>query len=54
VDVEGKTQRACQSIASLLVTPPTAAQSVRVATSFDGCSDVEIHPVLSGTTGRGN
>jgi len=54
VDFEGRTQRACPTISSLLVTPPTAAQSVRVATSFDGCSNVEIHPVLSGMTGRGN
>jgi hypothetical protein len=54
VDFEGKNQRSCETITSLLVTPPTAAASARVATSFDGCSDVEIHPVVSGTTGRGN
>jgi hypothetical protein len=54
VDFEVRTGRACPRIVLLLVTPPTATESARVPASFDGCSDVEIHPVVSGTTGRGN
>ena len=54
VDFEVRTGRACPKVVSLLVTPPTAKESIRVPASFDGCSDVEIHPVVSGTTGRGN
>jgi hypothetical protein len=52
VDFGGTNQNACPIVRSLLVAPPTDAQSVRVATRFDGCTDVEIHPVIAGTTGR--
>jgi hypothetical protein len=52
VDFEVKSERACPRITSLLVTAPTATRSVRIPASFDGCSDVEIHPLVSGTTGR--
>jgi hypothetical protein len=54
VDFDNRTERACPRFASLLVAPPGVSESVRVTTSFDGCSDLEIQPVLSGTTGRGN
>jgi hypothetical protein len=52
VDFAVNNQGACRAVTSLLVTPPFSAQSVGVATRFGGCSDVEVHPILSGTTGR--
>lgn len=42
----------CPRYAGLLVTPPTATQSVRLAMTLPGCSGLEVHPVLAGSTGR--
>jgi len=43
---------ACTAYAGLLVTPPDETHSVRVAWGSDGCSELEIHPVVAGTTGQ--
>jgi hypothetical protein len=42
----------CTPYASLLVTPPNETHSVRIPWDNDGCSTLEVHPVVSGTTGR--
>ncbi len=43
---------ACTAYAGLLVTPPNETRSVRVPWTNDGCSGLEIHPVVPGVTGR--
>jgi hypothetical protein len=43
---------ACVAYAGLLVTPPDETHSVKVAWGSDGCSDLQIHPVVTGTSGR--
>jgi hypothetical protein len=42
----------CTAFAALLVTPPNETHSVKVAWDNDGCSSLEIHPVVPGKTGR--
>lgn len=42
----------CPQYAGLLVTPPTALRSVRLTMRLPGCSGLEVHPVVPGTTGR--
>lgn|SRR6266487_2384279 len=42
----------CTPYAGLLVTPPDDTRSVRLAWSGDGCSNLEIHPVVPGDTGQ--
>lgn len=37
--------------ASLLVTPPTSKRSVRITLSLPGCTPIQAHPVVPGTTG---
>jgi hypothetical protein len=44
--------RSCAPYAGLLVTPPDETRSVRLAWSGDGCSNLEIHPVVPGDTGQ--
>ena len=51
VDFDDTNQNACPTVQSLLVTPPNGAQQRHVATRFNGCTEVEIHPIISGTTG---
>ena len=41
----------CPTYSSLLVTPPDTTQSVAIHFSMPGCSGLEIHPVVPGTTG---
>ncbi len=41
----------CPTYPALLVTPPTSTLSTRLAVSLPGCSALEVHPVVSGTTG---
>ena len=41
----------CTGYAGLLVTPPDETHSVRVGWDSDGCSTLEIHPVVPGTSG---
>ncbi len=50
-DVPVGTATSCPTYAGLLVTPPTATQSTRLTLSLPGCSPIQVHPVVSGTTG---
>jgi len=42
----------CTPYANLLVTPPDETHSVKLQWDNDGCSTLEIHPVVPGTSGR--
>jgi hypothetical protein len=46
------TATSCPSYPELLVTPPDLTGSTRVAAGLPGCSPIQIHPVVPGTTGR--
>ena len=48
---EGNTTK-CPSYQGLLVTPPDETHSVHLSASANGCSGLEIHPVVLGSTGR--
>ena len=41
----------CPTYPKLLVTPPNTTQSVTIAKAMPGCSPVQVHPVVPGTTG---
>lgn len=41
----------CQIYPEILVTPPNLRQSVSLTTSLPGCTPVQVHPVVPGTTG---
>jgi uncharacterized protein DUF4232 len=43
---------ACTAYAALLVTPPNETHSARLAWTNDGCSDLQVHPIVPGVTGR--
>jgi hypothetical protein len=43
----------CVTYAALLATPPNTSTSTRLDVSFPGCSGVEVHPVVPGTSGWG-
>lgn len=42
----------CTAYARLVVTPPDDVRSVRLRWDTDSCSDLEVHPVVAGATGR--
>jgi Protein of unknown function (DUF4232) len=42
---------ACVTYPALLVTPPNTTQSLTIDASMPGCSPVQVHPVVPGTTG---
>lgn len=42
---------ACATYPKLLVTPPNTTQSVTIDAAMPGCSPVQVHPVVPGTTG---
>jgi hypothetical protein len=46
------TGAACTPYAGLLVTPPDETHSARLPWPGDGCDDLQIHPVVPGTTGQ--
>jgi len=50
-DVPAGTQTSCPSYPRLLVTPPNTTTSVVVDAAMPGCSPIEVHPVVPGTTG---
>jgi len=50
-DVPTGTATSCVTYAALLVTPPNAVQSVRVAVTMPGCAGLRVGPVYPGTTG---
>jgi hypothetical protein len=43
---------ACTPFAGLLVTAPDDTVSTRLPWGNDGCSDLQVHPVVAGTSGR--
>ena len=42
---------ACPTYTGLLVTPPEDTTSVKLDATLPGCSGLQIHPVVAGTTG---
>lgn len=50
-DVVQGTETGCPSYPALLVTPPNTKTSVTVPLGLPGCSPIEVHPVVSGTSG---
>ena len=42
----------CPQYPALLVTPPGATESVRVRATLPGCSPIEVHPVVPGSSGN--
>jgi hypothetical protein len=50
-DVPVGTATSCPTYPALLVTPPNLTVSVRIAAGLPGCSPLQIHPVVSGSTG---
>jgi hypothetical protein len=49
VPVNGATR--CPSYPKLLVTPPNTRVSALIARSMSGCTPIQVHPVVPGTTG---
>jgi hypothetical protein len=50
-DVPVGNESNCPSYPALLVTPPNTRQSVTVAVEIEGCSAIQVHPVVAGTSG---
>jgi hypothetical protein len=50
-DVPVGSATSCPSYPTLLVTPPNLTVSVRVTPGLPGCSPIQIHPVVPGTSG---
>jgi hypothetical protein len=49
--IDAGTGNGCAPYAGILVTPPNETHSIKLAWPGDGCSALEIHPVVPGTTG---
>jgi hypothetical protein len=49
--IDATTGNGCAAYAGILVTPPNETHSIKLAWPGDGCSGLEIHPVVLGTTG---
>jgi hypothetical protein len=47
------TARSCPTYRDLLVTPPDMTSSTVVDASLPGCSPLQVHPIVAGTTGDG-
>jgi hypothetical protein len=45
------TETSCPTYTSVLVTPPNSRQSVTLAIGLSGCSAIQVHPVVPGTSG---
>lgn len=50
-DVPQGSAPSCTTYPSLLVTPPTSKKSKRVTVGLPGCSPLQVHPILQGSTG---
>jgi hypothetical protein len=50
-DVPSGTETSCPTYPSLLVTAPNTKVSVSVVQSLPGCSGLQVHPVVPGTSG---
>jgi hypothetical protein len=53
-DVPQGNDHACPTYPRLLVTPPNTMQSVRIDMAMPGCSPLQVHPVVPGTSGSLN
>jgi hypothetical protein len=53
-DIPQGNDHACPTYPKLLVTPPNTTQSVTIDMSMPGCSAVQVHPVVPGTSGALN
>jgi hypothetical protein len=49
--IDVATGNSCTRYAGILVTPPNETHSVKLAWPNDGCSSLQVHPVVPGTTG---
>lgn len=49
--IDATTGNGCAPYAGILVTPPNETHSIKLAWPGDGCSALEIHPVVLGATG---
>jgi hypothetical protein len=49
--IDAATGNSCTPYAGILVTPPNETHSIKLAWPNDGCSALQIHPVVPGTTG---
>jgi uncharacterized protein DUF4232 len=49
--IDATTGNSCTPYAGILVTPPNETHSIKLAWPNDGCSNLQIHPVVPGTTG---
>ena len=50
-DVPSGTETSCPTYPSLLVTAPNAKASVTIPFALPGCSGLQVHPVVPGTSG---
>jgi hypothetical protein len=50
-DVPTGTATTCPGYSTLLVTPPDTRQSTTLAIGLSGCSAIQIHPVVAGSSG---
>jgi hypothetical protein len=50
-DVPSGTETTCPTYASLLATAPNTKVSVTIPLSLPGCSGLQVHPVVAGTSG---
>jgi hypothetical protein len=46
------TATSCPTYSSLAITPPGDSQTFTLDTSLPGCSTIEVHPVVTGSTGQ--
>jgi hypothetical protein len=49
--IDATTGNSCTPYAGILVTPPNETHSIKLPWPSDGCSVLQIHPVVPGTTG---
>lgn len=49
--IDAATGNSCTPYAGILVTPPNETHSIKLVWPSDGCSALQIHPVVPGTTG---
>ncbi|HEX8771211.1 MAG TPA: DUF4232 domain-containing protein [Acidimicrobiales bacterium] len=50
-DVPSGSDDSCSNYARFLVTPPDETESVTIEHGLPGCSELQIHPVVAGSTG---
>lgn len=50
-DIPASNSNTCPTYSGLLVTPPNLTQSARISNLISSCSGLQVHPVVTGTTG---